>query len=72
MLQISLNRKFFFGIFLLKNHYFYLSHIFYIFERTTFKFFTQQDNYHHSFKMAGFFDAIPVRPVISLGVGLQK
>jgi hypothetical protein len=66
-------RKFyFFGILLLKNHYFYFSYNFHIFKRTTLKFFIQQENYQHSFKIAGFFDAIPVRPEISLGVGPPK
>jgi Na+-translocating ferredoxin:NAD+ oxidoreductase RnfA subunit len=34
--------------------------------------FMQQENYQQSFKKAGFFDAIPVRSGISLGVGPPK
>jgi hypothetical protein len=69
---LAIYRKFFFfGILLLKNHYFHFSYNFHIFERTL-KFFIQQENYQHSFKIAGFFDAIPVRPGISLGVWPPK
>jgi hypothetical protein len=39
----------------------YFSYNFHIFERTTLKIFIQQENYQHSFKIAGIFDAIPVR-----------
>jgi hypothetical protein len=67
--QKTRNRQFFFfAFFLLKNQYLILFFIFYIFKSTT----LQQENYDHSFNMAEFFDAVPVRPGISLGVGPLK